>query len=92
MKTISEAKVYSMIHIGEFYHYSTSCLEISTYCGFQFLLPFLLADICRHIVLVGELNTELVLFVITIELFNIIVTNFKKLNFYIDYICILCCH
>ena len=23
VKTISEAKVYSMIHIGEFYHYST---------------------------------------------------------------------
>jgi len=30
VKTISEAKVYFMIHIGEFYHYSTSCLDLKS--------------------------------------------------------------
>jgi len=42
VKTISEAKVYSIIHIGEFYHYSTLGKHI---LQFLVLLLFMFADI-----------------------------------------------
>jgi len=73
MKTISEAKVNSMIHVGEFYPYSTSDKHLlrflvlllfcwRTFASFGFGWESLILDFCVVVRTIDLLNIIVILF------------------------------